>query len=92
MHLAAIFGELFRDQIAGALLGEAELGMGVDVAADFGQLVEVVEDLGDDRHEGLRCRRTGSGAIVMRAPKSRRTIAIPRCKSHAAERAAESGH
>jgi len=27
MHLAAIFGELLRDQIAGALLGEAKLGM-----------------------------------------------------------------
>ena len=54
MHLAAIFGELLRDQIAGALLGEAKLGMGVDVAADRAQLVESVEHLGDDRHGGSR--------------------------------------
>src|SRR6266446_7414809 len=52
MHLAAIFGELLRDQITGPLLGEAELGMGMDVAADLGQLVEIVEGLGDDWHDG----------------------------------------
>ena len=40
MHLAAIFGELCRDELGGALLLEAELRVGVDVAADRGQLVE----------------------------------------------------
>src|SRR5579864_8256321 len=54
MHLAAIFGELLRDQIAGALLGEAELRMGVDVATDLAQLVVSVEHLGDDRHGGSK--------------------------------------
>ena len=38
MHLAAVFGELGRDQFGGALLLEADLRMGVDVAADPGQL------------------------------------------------------
>ncbi len=52
MHLAAIFGELLGDDIAGPLLGEAEFGMGVDIAADLDQLVEIIEDLGDYRHGG----------------------------------------
>src|SRR5205823_10239160 len=34
------------------LLGEAELRMRMDVAADLGQLVEIVEDLGDHWHGG----------------------------------------
>ena len=38
--------------IGGALLLEPDLGMGVDVAADRGQLVETVAHLGDDRHGG----------------------------------------
>ena len=59
MHLAAIFGELLRDDIAGPLLGEAELGMGVDVAADLGQLVEIIEDFGDDRHGGSGTGQAG---------------------------------
>src|SRR5205085_6321845 len=52
MHLAAIFGELLRDEIAGPLLGEAELRMRMDVAADLGQLIKIVEDLGDYWHAG----------------------------------------
>src|SRR5438045_9440384 len=52
MHLAAIFGELLRDEIAGPLLGEAELRMRMNVAADLGQLVEIIEDLGDHWHGG----------------------------------------
>ena len=40
MHLdAAEFGELGGDEIGGALLLEAELGMRMDVAPDGGQLV-----------------------------------------------------
>ena len=42
MHLAAELGELGRDQVGGALLGEGEFGMGVDVAADRGQFVVIV--------------------------------------------------
>src|SRR5437762_4401288 len=42
---------LFRS-IAGPLLGETELRMRMDVAADLGQLVEIVEDLGDHWHRG----------------------------------------
>ena len=52
MHLDAPFGELYRDNIGGALLLEPDLGMRVDVAADRGQLVEIVPYLGDDRHGG----------------------------------------
>jgi hypothetical protein len=33
--LRSVFGELFRDDVAGPLLGKPELGMGVDVAADL---------------------------------------------------------
>ena len=52
MHLAAEFRELGGDDVGGAFLLEAKLGMGVDVAADLGQLVEAVHNLGDDRHGG----------------------------------------
>jgi hypothetical protein len=52
MHLAAIFLELLPNDFRCALLLEAELGMGMDVAADLGQLVEIVQHLGDDRHVG----------------------------------------
>ena len=50
MHLDAEPLELFGDQIGGALFLEAELGMGVDVAPPFGQLVVKAADLVDDRH------------------------------------------
>ena len=57
IDLAAVFGELCRDQVRGALLGEGELGMGVDVAADRSQLVAIVEHLGNDRHRQLLVQR-----------------------------------
>src|SRR3954447_21173427 len=63
MHLAPPFGEFLRDEIGGALLLEPDLGMGVDVAADPGQLVEMVTQLGDNRHGSSGtgwCHHTGS--------------------------------
>jgi len=66
MHLAAIFGELLCDQIAGPLLGEAELWMGVDVAADFAQLIGKFEHLGDDRHNGSGEGYSKTGTIAAR--------------------------
>ena len=60
MDLAAVFGELRRDEVRGALFGEGELGMRVDVAADGNQLVPIVEHLRNDRH----LRLPGSAARV----------------------------
>jgi len=50
MDLAAVLFELRRDDVGGPLLLKAELGMGVDVAADPAQLVVEVENAGEDRH------------------------------------------
>jgi hypothetical protein len=56
-------GKFCRDEVGGALLLEPDLGMGVDVATDPGQLVEIVPHFGDDRHGGSSagsCHHTGS--------------------------------
>src|SRR5438477_270438 len=50
MHLDPKALELFGHQVGGALLLKAELGMGVDIAPPFGQLVVKAADLVDDRH------------------------------------------
>ena len=50
MHLDAELFELAGDEIGGALLLEPQLGMGMDVAPPFGQLVVKGADLVDDRH------------------------------------------
>ncbi len=75
MHLNAILGELLRDQIAGALLGEAELGMGVDVASDRAQLVGEFEHLGDDRHDGSGGERVGELVTALSAASRARAAA-----------------
>src|ERR1700687_1449950 len=72
MHLAAIFGELPGDDIAGPLLGEAEFGMGVDVTADLNQLVEIIDDFGDYRHGG-----SGNTRLAARASLVTRSAPIP---------------
>ena len=50
MHLDAEPLESLGDEIGGALFLETELGMGMDVAPPFGQLVVNAADLVDDRH------------------------------------------
>ena len=67
IDLAAIFGELCRNEVRGALFGKGELGMGMDVAADCNQLVAIVEHLGNDRHRQL----LGSAAYSARLNDSR---------------------
>src|SRR5437762_5110845 len=75
---------LFRS-IAGPLLGETELRMRMDVAADLGQLVEIVEDLGDHWHRGSG----GLGSRGRKPPayrldrKSTRLNSSHRCISYA---------
>src|SRR3546814_13656903 len=54
MHLDAPFRQLGRHHVAGALLLEAEFGMGVQVAPPFGHLRRELGDAVDDRHEVLR--------------------------------------
>src|SRR3546814_2749170 len=46
--------DLGRHHVAGALLLEAEFGMGVQVAPPFGHLRRELGDAVDDRHEVLR--------------------------------------
>jgi hypothetical protein len=62
IDLAAVFGQLYRHQIRGPLLGEGELGMRMDVTADRNQLVAIVEHLGNDRHLQLPGAPCGAGA------------------------------
>src|SRR5262249_5602692 len=50
MHLAAELGELGSDDVRRAALLEAELGMGVDVAADARELGLQLGEAGDDGH------------------------------------------
>ena len=50
MHLDAVGLEFTRHDVRGAGLLEAELGVGVDVAADFGQIVMIGRDARDDGH------------------------------------------
>src|SRR5205814_7306788 len=50
MHLDPKALELFGHQVGGALLLKTELGMGVDIAPPFGQLVVKAADLVDERH------------------------------------------
>jgi hypothetical protein len=53
----APLGELLGDQVRGALLLEAELGMRVEVAAQRGDLRRIGQDGFDDLHGGLRGER-----------------------------------
>ena len=53
MHLDPPFLQLARDQIGGAMLLHAELGMGVDVVADGRQLVVVFADFVDGGGHGF---------------------------------------
>ena len=57
MDRDAPLGELLGDQVRGALLLEAELGMGMDVAAQRGDLRRIGQDGFDDLHGGLRGER-----------------------------------
>jgi hypothetical protein len=66
MHLDAELGELRRDQVGRALLLEAELGMGVDVAPPGGQLVVELLDARDHGH-GRSPER--GGAVCRMAPR-----------------------
>ena len=53
MHLDAELGELAGHQVGGALLFEAELGVGMDVAAPAGQLVVKLADRIEQRHRAV---------------------------------------
>jgi len=64
MHLDAVFGELGGDEIGSALLGKGQFGMGVDVAADRRQFVQIIGDFGEDRHRGSRVPETSILPIV----------------------------
>src|SRR3954447_26411590 len=76
MHLGAPFGELCRDNIGGALLLEPDLGMRMDVAADRGQLVEIVAYLGEDRHGGssVGCRHHSDSELLPPSPPGRPSL------------------
>jgi hypothetical protein len=54
-HLEAPFGELGGDDVGGARLLVGELGMGVDVATDVGDLALDLEGTRQDRHDDSGC-------------------------------------
>ena len=59
MHLAAEFGELGGHDLGGAVFLVGQLRMGMDVAADLGQLGLEVEQARNGRHGGKPLRRDG---------------------------------
>jgi len=64
MHVAAKLGKLCRDDIGGALLGKSQFRVGMDVAADRGQLEVIIAHFGKDRHRRLPSQQ-GVSVLIM---------------------------
>jgi hypothetical protein len=75
MHLVhPVFAQLFRHNRGGAAFGEPDLGMGMKVLEDLGQLIRIVGNNWQNGYYALSSICVGSGIVALPMSESSSTV------------------